>query len=80
MGQSVYNLYRPLCDFLWDLLAVGTIQDRNPNKQALMLQLTPCLSFLTYKVGSVTDCGGSELQEENSLAGWLSKRFYYGRR
>ena len=32
MGQSFYNLCRPLCDFLWDLLAVGTGQDRKPNK------------------------------------------------
>ena len=40
MGQSVYNLWRPLCDFLWDLPAVGTRLDRNPNKQALMLHTT----------------------------------------
>ena len=28
MGQSVYKLWRPLCDFLWGLPVVGTGKDR----------------------------------------------------
>ena len=35
MSQSIYNLCRPLCDFLWGLPAVGTGQDRKPNKKFL---------------------------------------------
>ena len=42
MGQSVYNLCRPLHD-LGNLTAVGTGQDRNPNKQALMLHVCVCV-------------------------------------
>lgn len=34
MDQSVCNVWRPLCDFPWDLTNAGTRQDRNPNKQA----------------------------------------------
>ena len=34
MGQSVYNLCRPLCDFLWDLPAVGYRAGQKPHKQA----------------------------------------------
>ena len=33
--------------FLWDLPAVGTGQDRNPNKQALMLHCT--FSFSSFR-------------------------------
>ena len=37
MGQLAYNLCRLSVWFLWGLPAVGAGQDRNPNKQALML-------------------------------------------
>lgn len=37
MAQSVYNLRRPLCDFLWNQMAMGSGW-RTKNKQVLMLQ------------------------------------------
>ena len=58
MDQSVYNLWRPLFDFLWDLPAVGTGQDRNPNKQAFMLHVISAVTCLCDLGSYLCDLSG----------------------
>ena len=53
MGQSVYNLWIPLCDFLWGLASCATRwEDRNPQQSLdLMIHPTIFMNFVCDQVG-----------------------------